>query len=210
MPLAFPLLIALQCGLLPAPPAVTSQAVARPVQVLNSPNNGQRITVSILEEAEAKTVFADLAGRENIPHAAPDGGYARAHKMVRLLDDQGITAAKAWVEGQLYVDSIRFGEMGWGFHVAPLVFVRTGQSVTAQVLDPALFDKPVPLETWKARLLAKPKAKLERVYFTTRFAYDLDQRTDTLSGYAVDALLDMEQTNKHFSKLLFLKGQDGK
>lgn len=201
MPLALPLVLLLQSGLLSASPVAS---VNGPVQELNSPDNGQRITVSVLEEDEVRSSFSILAERQDIPYAAWDGNYARAHKMVRILEDKGITAAKAWVVGALYVDSKLFGEMGLSYHVAPLVFVRVGRAITPYVLDPSLFDKPVPYEAWKAKLLAKPKAKLERAYFTTRFAYDPDDRTAALSSYSEESLQDMNQTNRNLLRALFM------
>lgn len=35
-----------------------------------------------------------------------------------------------------------------GWHVAPVVKVRDGSSVTNMVLDPSICDEPVPISTW--------------------------------------------------------------
>ncbi len=174
------------------------------VQELTSPDTGERISVSVVDEAVARAVFTELAAREDIPYPAPDGSFARAHKMVRILDDKGITAAKAWIVGSLYVDSSRFGEMGFNYHVAPLIFVKAGKSMTLQVLDPSLFDKPVPYETWKAKLLAKPKATSKEVFFTTRFVYVPEERKTTGEDYSEETLRDMNQTNRTLSRQLFM------
>ena len=175
-----------------------------PMQELKSPDSGERIPVSVVEEAVAREVFEELAGRSDIPYPAPDGSYARAHKMVRLLDDRGLTAAKAWLVGALYVDSTRFGEMGFSYHVAPLLWVKVGKAVLLEVLDPSLFEKPVPYEAWKAKLLAKPKAKLTEAFFTTRFVYTPEERKTTGDDYAEETLRDMNETNRHFARELFM------
>ena len=203
MLLRLPLLLALQIGASAAPPA--PQAPVRATQILASPDNGLQITVSVLDPQEAQSLFTELAERRDIPHGfLPDGSFARAHKMVRLLDDRNVTAAKAWVLGELFVDSQRFGEVGLTYHVAPAVFLREGRSTALYVLDPSLFDKPVPHAAWKAKLLAKPKAKLERAYFTTRFAYDPRDRAKAMSGYEEEALRDMNATNRECSRNLFM------
>ncbi|HJV39878.1 MAG TPA: protein-glutamine glutaminase family protein [Geothrix sp.] len=203
MILRLPLVLALQIGLVAV--AQGSHSNPRPTQILDSPDNGQHLAVSVIDPQEAGDLFAELAGRSDIPYGfLLDGSYARAHKMVRLLDGRGVTAAKAWVEGELFVDSQRFGEVGLSYHVAPVVFVREGKTPTAQVLDPSLFDRPVPYATWKARLLAKAKAKLTRAYFTTRFAYDPDDRTKALADYDEESLRDMNSTNRDFDRKLFM------
>ncbi|WP_243294974.1 protein-glutamine glutaminase family protein [Geothrix mesophila] len=203
MILRLPLVLALQIGLVAV--AQGSHSNPRPTQILDSPDNGQHLAVSVIDPQEAGDLFAELAGRSDIPYGfLLDGSYARAHKMVRLLDGRGVTAAKAWVEGELFVDSQRFGEVGLSYHVAPVVFVREGKTPTAQVLDPSLFDRPVPYATWKARLLAKAKAKLTRAYFTTRFAYDPDDRTKVQTDYDEESLRDMNSTNRDFDRKLFM------
>ena len=197
------MLLALQIGASAASPA--PQAPAEAPQILASPDNGLQITVSVLDPQEARSLFAELAERTDIPHGFMlDGSYARAHKMVRLLDDKHVTAAKAWVLGELFVDSQRFGEVGLTYHVAPAVFLREGRTTTLYVMDPSLFDKPVPHATWKAKLLAKPKAKLERAFFTTRFAYDPRDRSKSMSDYEEEALRDMNATNRECSRNLFM------
>ncbi|MBI3131964.1 MAG: hypothetical protein HYZ13_11615 [Acidobacteria bacterium] len=187
-----------------ASPQQPPHRVPGPVQELKSPDNGERISVSVVDQAVALEVFNELAAQADIPYPAPDGSYARAHKMVRILDDRNICAAKAWIVGSLYVDSTRFGEMGFAYHVAPLIWVKAGKAVLLEVLDPSLFDKPVPYETWKAKLLAKPKATLKEAFFTARFVYVPEERATTGDDYAEESLRDMNQTNRTLSRQLFM------
>lgn len=178
--------------------------------VLYSKDNNQQINLSVLSEEEVKTYFDDLAGREDIPYGYPmDGCYARAHKMVRLLEEQGVIAGKAFVEGELFVDT-KYGEVGWAYHVAPVVLVKTAGKVVPYVLDPSLFNKAVPFETWKAKMLAKKKAVFEREYFTNRFAYDPDDKDRVYTDYQEEQLQDMNYANRNFSRIMFMYEQQMK
>jgi hypothetical protein len=172
---------------------------------LYSKNNNQKIDISVLTEEDANSIFSELAEREDIPFGfLVDGCYARAHKMVRIMDDKGITAGKAFLEGDLFVDTPQFGEVGWNYNVAPVVMVKKGNSVTPYVIDPSLFKKPVPYEEWKALILKKSKSKLVREYYTNRFAYDPTERTSKFTEYQEDSLDDMDTANKNLNRMLFL------
>ncbi|MGZ3788043.1 MAG: protein-glutamine glutaminase family protein [Bacteriovorax sp.] len=172
--------------------------------VLYSKDNNQRIELSVLSEEEANSAFSELVERKDIPYGfAPDGCYARAHLMDRILEDKGIIAGKAFVEGELYVDTTRFGEIGWAYHVAPVVLVKKGPALVPYVFDPSLFDRPVSFVEWKALMTKKPKAKLDREYYTNRFAYDPNDRTANYTDYQEEAVEDMKAVNRNFSNLLY-------
>lgn len=175
---------------------------------LYSKDNDQSIELTVLSEDEANNVFSELAAREDIPFGYPmDGCYARAHKMVRILDDKGIIAGKAFLEGELYVDTPRFGEVGWGYHVAPVVLVKVGSSIVPYVFDPSLFNKAVPYEEWKAKITKNKKSKVSREYYTNRFSYDPDDRTAKYTDYTDESLSDMNNTNRNFNRMLFMYNQ---
>lgn len=173
-----------------------------PISTLYSKSNSQNIDLSVLSMDEATEAFNELAARSDIPFGYPmDGCYARAHKMARLLEDKGIISGKAFVEGSLYVDT-KFGEIGWGYHVAPVVMVKKGNANIPYIFDPSLFSKPVPYTEWKAKMTAKSKASVSREYFTNRFAYDPSDRTQKYTSYQEEPLEDMDRTNKEFSNAL--------
>ncbi len=177
---------------------------------LYSKENNQKIDLSVLSEEEAKSLFDEIAARDDIPFGYPmDGCYARAHKMVRLMEDQGVIAGKAFVEGQLYVDT-KFGEVGWGYHVAPVVLVKVGGKVIPYIFDPSLFDKPVSFDTWKGKMLAKKKAVFEHEFYTNRYAYDPDDKNSKYSDYQDEHLQDMNYTNRNFSRMLFMYNEQMK
>lgn len=177
---------------------------------LYSKDNNQKISLSVLSEDDAANIFNDLASRDDIPFGYPmDGCYARAHKMVRIMEDQGIIAGKAFVEGNLFIDT-KFGEVGWSYHVAPVILVKTGGKIQPYILDPSMFNKPVPYDTWKSKMLEKKKATFDREYFTNRFAYDPDDRNVKYTDYQDEQLQDMNNTNRNFNRMLFMYNQQMK
>ncbi len=88
-----------------------------------------------------------------IPFLYPDDGcWGRAHEMCRLMLAEGEKPAKVWIFGSLHVDTANNPNcfVGWGWHVAPTLCVRTGILRTERmVVDPALFSGPVTKATWK-------------------------------------------------------------
>jgi hypothetical protein len=112
---------------------------------LYSKDNNQKIDLSVLSEEEANNAFNELAARDDIPYGYPmDGCYARAHKIVRILEDQGIIAGKAFLEGELYIDT-KFGEVAWGYHVAPVIMVKKGNIVSPMFSTLLSFQSLFPL-----------------------------------------------------------------
>jgi hypothetical protein len=86
-----------------------------------------------------------------IPFLFPDNGcWARAHEMCRLLTSAGFTPNKIWLDGNLCVKTRNSPacEVCWPFHVAPTLLVDDGNGGELYVLDPALFEHPVPQDTW--------------------------------------------------------------
>ena len=172
---------------------------------LYSKANDKTIELSVLSEKEAATAFNFLQAQADIPFGFPmDGCYARAHKMSRLLEDKGIISGKAFIEGQLHVDSKDFGEITWSYHVAPVIMVKpAGQKIAVPyVIDPSLFTKPVPYATWKAIMTKSQNSSVEHEYFTNRFAYDPNDRTADYKTYTDESVSDMNDTNKRFKDML--------
>jgi hypothetical protein len=81
---------------------------------------------------------------------AVDGCYARAHKMVQILNANGYDCQKQFVYGNLRAST---GSccVRWGYHVAVLVLFRNASGVTEErIFDPSLFTAPVTAATWRA------------------------------------------------------------
>lgn len=90
---------------------------------------------------------------------AIDGCYARAHAMRRVIESNyGYTSYKRFIFARqtnisLTVKASAWGNTGcctkWSFHVAPVLKVRLSNGTLAwYVLDPSIFNAPVPLDTW--------------------------------------------------------------
>lgn len=166
-----------------------------------SAHNRKQIELTVLSAERAQEVFSILAkDEENSFNFPMDGCYARAHRMAQLMDEMDIVSGKAFIEGNLYVDSKEV-EIGWSYHVASLIAVKKNGKIIPTVIDPVLFNRPVPYTEWKAKLLAKPKSKLVSEYFTKRFNYDPDSRHDDMSDYLEDDIENMKDTIKMNSRL---------
>lgn len=81
-----------------------------------------------------------------------DGCYARAHKMRQIMikgynyDCEKVFSYEG-SHGSLAVDA---GDccVQWWYHVAPLVTLQTDKGNVKLVIDPSLFDEPVPIKVW--------------------------------------------------------------
>lgn len=80
----------------------------------------------------------------------PDGCYARAHLMARRFEEEGVRVDKVWIKGDL---SVPEANIRWNFHVAPIVYVEDDKGqIKKMVIDPSLFEKPVTVEEWDAKM----------------------------------------------------------
>jgi glutaminase-like protein len=73
----------------------------------------------------------------------------------------GAQPEKVWIQGSLKVSSRNKPDclVTWYWHVAPTLQVSNGGAAQTYVIDPSLFDGPVPQATWKA-LQGDPSATL--------------------------------------------------
>jgi len=86
-----------------------------------------------------------------IPFLYPDDGcWGRAHEMARLIFSTGVQPRKVWIYGNLRVQTVNSPACGvnWTWHVAPTLLVSIGAHVQVQVIDPSMFETPVPRQTW--------------------------------------------------------------
>jgi Glutaminase len=95
-----------------------------------------------------KTILAPC-----IPFLYPRNGcWARAHEMYRLMSAQGSPPPwKLWNYGNLAVKTRNDPKcvVGWGWHVAPAVYVEINGQNHFLVIDPSMFSEPVSWETWQ-------------------------------------------------------------
>jgi|GEM_PF-6032924 len=139
--------------------------------------DGQKIAISSVSLEYLNELFQELANDKEIPFNYPeDGCYARAHKMAMILDDKGITSAKNFVFGSLFLETPKAhnGYVMWVYHVAPMVQVRTESGLKNYIIDPSLFNRPVPEDEW-IELMRKNKTMGEhpiaRVSYHNQYTY---------------------------------------
>lgn len=136
---------------------------------------GKKFKISVVSEDYVKELFNYLAGQKHIPFKIPeDGCYARAHEMSRLLEEKKIISGKAFIEGELRVETpySQKGYVEWWYHVAPIVGVREKSGkVKVYVFDPSIFNKPVPIEEWHNIQTKHKKDAAKLSYETQRFNY---------------------------------------
>lgn len=121
-----------------------------------------KVEISVIDEDKALDMFRSFRNDPEMGYGYRiDGCYARASRMAKAAEKQGITFGKVFAEGRLQVLSRppeRPGAINWEFHVAPVVFVKkTDGSTELRVFDPVLFEKPIPVSQWKGRLVEELK-----------------------------------------------------
>lgn len=185
----------------------TSRAVNQ-TAILQSKSNNTKIPLTVLSKKDAEKIFHELASNPNIPFGYPlDGCYARAHKMVQLMEEKGIISGKAWVRGDIYVDS-KLGEINWVYHVAPVVLVQEKNGPVPYVIDPSLSKKIIPFSQWKAIMMAKKTSVIEDEYYTNRFAFSPSERISDFKKYDENINQFSDERMKEFLQLQNVLQQD--
>jgi len=119
---------------------------------------------------QAMALFDELADSKDIAFnhvdrvGHKDGCCARAHIMCRVIEEKGLVPKKAWAfTGRSNVVlNVKMPDaddtVTWGQHVAVALPVRLPDgTVKNLVIDPSLFDGPVPLQEWGKIMHAEPK-----------------------------------------------------
>lgn len=140
----------------------------------------------VVTSARAKELFEVLANADDIPHDFVDEGcHQRAHVAAKRLEDAGVYSEKAFLRPdsgadlKIPSDKSPIGFTLGIFHTAPCVLVKGDDGESRRmVLDPSLFDGPVSVEEWAARMypLGEGEAGKEELFFLPRFAFHLSDR----------------------------------
>jgi hypothetical protein len=118
-----------------------------------------------VEPDQAAGIFAEFKAAEDLALRFPAHGcYARTHLMVGWLLDRGFAPSKVWAFAAGATDLLWTetsdhpdGRVQWHYHVAPVLVVRGPDGdLREMVLDPLLFDRPVPVEEWQSALHDTP------------------------------------------------------
>ena len=109
--------------------------------------------------AKATQIFQAMIKQDDIAFRYPvDGCYARAELMIERMARQGLKPRKVWAvaNGNELVAKTKNHPKGfvtWGYHVAPVLRVRIAADKQLwYVIDPSLFDRPVTIREWRARM----------------------------------------------------------
>lgn len=114
--------------------------------------------------AAVQRLCATMSRNDTIPHAYIfDGCYARAHLVAAALRDKGYNVEKLFVSGDLGASNAYCADADWAFHVAPLVFVDTGNGhVEPLVIDLSFNpDGPMRPDDWVRRFIQGSEVKLQ-------------------------------------------------
>lgn len=161
------------------------------------------LIVSVLSYDELDKIFKMLASQEYIPFKYPeDGCYARAHEMSRILEEKGIITAKVFIEGNLRVETTNSpkGYVEWWYHVAPVVKVKEAGKEAIYVIDPSIFNKPMPVEKWfEIQTSHDPNAvNSKETYYNERFHYQPMDKNTNMSEFRKEDLEDVKDTMKRY------------
>jgi len=81
----------------------------------------------------------------------PDGCYARAHKMMAVIAQNGYMSGKQFVYGNLAVAVGGGCCQTWGWHVAPLVrFKNASNQIEVRIFDPSVANNPLTIAQWES------------------------------------------------------------
>lgn len=165
--------------------------------------NDQPFPVDVISYEYLAELFEDFADERRIPFRYPeDGCYARAHAMTRMLRRRGIASGKVFIEGNLRVETTNSpkGYVQWWYHVAPVVMVRRFGVVRPYVIDPSLFNEPVPVERWYNIQTSHDGARIDQTYFTPQFQFTPGVKRTPQNRYLRENNQDMNSVMKRYRR----------
>jgi len=143
----------------------------------------QPLFLTAISRARAESLFQELAGDPEIPFRfLPDGCQARAQRMAEILLLRGVRSAKVFVKGRFELPNpsdTLWPVVRWQYHVAIVVSTDEGK----MVIDPSLFASPVRLEYFLDTFRAFPVSRMDEVYLTGPYTYELNHRALQLEGF---------------------------
>ncbi len=172
--------------------------------------NTKRFSVSVVNFDYALRVFKSLS-RAFARNESLDGCYARAHRISYILEKHGLLTGKVTAIGDFRLRDRRTasGVASWRYHMAPLIAINDGANVSAWVLDPTLFNEPVPLTAWLGLLVHQKGSLLKEAYLTSRFVYHPNQKSKTLEHWDAKDLADAKRTLKSLAYVNRIKKSPG-
>ncbi len=143
----------------------------------------QPLSFTAISRDRAESMFRELVADPAIPFRfLPDGCQARAQRMAEILLARGVRAGKIFVKGRFELPNPfdpLWPVVRWQYHVAIVVRTEEGNIV----IDPSLFAAPVSLEQFLDTFRAFPVSRIDEVYLTGPFTYELNHRALLLDGF---------------------------
>lgn len=134
------------------------------------------VQISIVDQQTAFALFDAFLKESSIPFNVFDRGcYARATAMARFAEQRGVEMGKRFIEGNLHVKIPGLSLIRFGWHVAPVLFVKSATGIVqAMVFDPTYFLTPVSLNVWEDKFVhssLETSSTVHKAYFGSRFQY---------------------------------------
>jgi hypothetical protein len=126
---------------------------------------------------EAAILFQEFKNSPTIPFRyAEDGCYARTFQMHRISEKKGIKMGSIYIEGDFDVKTPKSisPSAHWQYHVAPVIPVYTDAGIVMMVIDPSLFDGPVPVEDWRDEIADEDSESPYCLFYSNRFSVEPD------------------------------------
>ncbi len=166
------------------------------------------LKISVVDSEESAHLFNKFSGDKSIPFRFPlDGCYARATEMVRIAEKEKVIMGKIYISGRLIVktDSAKYPLIIWGWHVAPLVFVKQqDESINLMVFDPSIFKKPVTIKEWKKKMMGQVdglRPRIDEVYYGSRYQYFPSSYEENKTKWAKKDLDNAKTTSEKYRAL---------
>jgi hypothetical protein len=119
-------------------------------------------TATVMTEQDAQKLFKELKAHSEIPYEFSYGGCEyRAHAMVKILREKGITPLKAFAVVDLKTANVltaphpknKNKTIEWKYHTSPLILVEKNGKIEPYTLDPSLESQAVPIPKWKSDMI---------------------------------------------------------
>ncbi|MBK7890528.1 MAG: hypothetical protein IPJ84_06690 [Bdellovibrionales bacterium] len=171
---------------------------------------GAEVPVSLVSTEKADHLFSEFKSHNEIPFEfLTDGCYARATAMAQIAEEQKIEMGRIIATGKLVVETNDpdFDRVEWQYHVATVLYVKgeKDDEPALMVFDPSLFDKPVPVPVWTARMIRSPNSRLDRIYYSSKYQHaPLEFSKVRKSGWDPQDLDASKQANNMFGNALKL------
>ncbi|MZR61384.1 protein-glutamine glutaminase family protein, partial [Alcanivorax sp. DP30] len=104
-------------------------------------------TPKTISQKQAASLFAKAKKLQGMAWDRPEmANFARAERMTAMMAEEGVSADKAWITGNLKSPSTG---TKWSNHVAAVVYIKNGKGkAEARIIDPIVAEQPVTTTEW--------------------------------------------------------------